>query len=148
MLSKEIRESIGKEFKPVTCEVEKGAIRRIAQAVGDSNPLWQDEEYAQRSIYGGIIAPPTFLTTLRDEEWREWALTVEHPLKRGLLVGNELEFLQPIRPGDRITVATKLAEAFERPGKTGDRLFLIFETIYTNQHNEVVAKVRQTWVRR
>ena len=36
-------------------------IRNFAEAVGDNNPLWIDEEYAVKSRFGMITAPPTFL---------------------------------------------------------------------------------------
>src|ERR1700736_2526200 len=40
-------------------------IRRWAlYSVGDDNPLWVDAEYGKRTIWGGTIAPPTFLYTI------------------------------------------------------------------------------------
>jgi acyl dehydratase len=36
-------------------------IRHFADGLGDTNPLWTDEEYAKRTKWGGIIAPPCFL---------------------------------------------------------------------------------------
>ena len=39
----------------------KDAIRHWADAIGDLNPLWRDEEYARKTLYGGLIAPPTWL---------------------------------------------------------------------------------------
>jgi len=33
-------------------------IRLYAAAVGDTNPLWTDEDYAKKTGWGGIIAPP------------------------------------------------------------------------------------------
>ena len=56
-----LRAKIGEEWEPRVYEVEKGMIRRFVQAIDDPNPLWQDEEYANKSKYGGIIAPPTFV---------------------------------------------------------------------------------------
>ena len=41
-------------------EVEKGAIKKYADAVDDHNPLYWDDEYAKNSRYGSIIAPPGF----------------------------------------------------------------------------------------
>ena len=58
---KALKDAVGWESKPQVIEVEKGRIRRFAQAVQDANPLWQDEEYAKNARYGSIIAPPTFL---------------------------------------------------------------------------------------
>ena len=60
VITDEIRNTIGREFGPHVYEVEKGAIKKFAEALEDTNPLWQDEKYAAESRYGGIIAPPTF----------------------------------------------------------------------------------------
>ena len=43
VLTDEVKSYIGREFGLKVWEVEKGAIRKIAEAVGDPNPLWQDE---------------------------------------------------------------------------------------------------------
>ena len=65
-LTAEMREqAIGTESEPVTVDVEKGAILKFAQAIGDENPLWNDEAAARRTRYGGLIAPPTFLRPSR-----------------------------------------------------------------------------------
>ena len=40
--------------------IEKGHIMMFARAIGDENPIYYDEEYAQDRL-GGIIAPPTFI---------------------------------------------------------------------------------------
>src|SRR5689334_22289720 len=47
-----------------TYEVERGAIRRFAEAIGDSSPLFNDEAAARRTRFGGMIAPPTFCRSL------------------------------------------------------------------------------------
>ena len=40
--------------------VEASHIMMFARAVGDGNPIYNDEEYAKGTEPGGIIAPPTF----------------------------------------------------------------------------------------
>ena len=40
--------------------VEAGHIMMFARGVGDTNRIYFDEEYANNSEPGGIIAPPTF----------------------------------------------------------------------------------------
>ncbi len=39
-----LRDKIGMEREVGVYEIEKGMIRKFALAVGDPNPLWQDEE--------------------------------------------------------------------------------------------------------
>ena len=40
--------------------VEASHILMFARAVGDTNPIYADAEYAASTEVGGIIAPPTF----------------------------------------------------------------------------------------
>jgi len=57
-----LRSNIGVEWEPVVYKIEKGMIQRFVQAIDDPNPLWQNEEHASKSRYGGIVAPPTFIS--------------------------------------------------------------------------------------
>ncbi|MFH1485976.1 MAG: MaoC family dehydratase N-terminal domain-containing protein [Chloroflexota bacterium] len=136
-----IKASVGAEAEPFTYEVEKGAIRKFAVAVGDPNPLWQDEAYARKTRYGGIIAPPTFLRLFRPAKF-----PVETPYSRRLDAGSEWEYFEPVRPGDRITGTVKLAGAAEREGRIGKMLILVWEITYKNQFAEVVATQRSTLI--
>ena len=58
-------EIVGREFPSATADIEKGHLKRFAEAIGDDNPLWNDELAARSMRYGGLIAPPTFLRILR-----------------------------------------------------------------------------------
>ena len=59
-----LHQKLGLEESQVTLEIEMGLIRKFAEAIGDSNPLWQDEEYGKRTKHGGIIAPPFLLCAI------------------------------------------------------------------------------------
>lgn len=150
----ELQKKIGTETKPVKFEIERELIRRFVQAVGDSSPSWQDEEYAKMTKYGGIIAPPfllcAFMTvSLPDSQPRSVPLLVPEvppPRKHTLDGGGEWEFFLPLRLGDTITSRSKLANVFEREGRIGKMLFFIYETSYTNQRGEVVAKSSSTLI--
>jgi len=54
-LTAEQKAAIGVWSEPYTTVIESGAIRRFAEAVGDTNPIHA----------AGLVAPPTFLVTLR-----------------------------------------------------------------------------------
>lgn len=146
-ITEAIRKAIGREMGPYVYEVEKGAIRKFAEAIDDPNPLWQEEDYAKESRYGGIIASPSFVTSLKVPGLTEWVLGLDCPLKRLLNGGNELEFFQPLRPGDVISVTARLSQAYEREGKAGKMVFLIIETDYTNQRGELAVRGRQTLIK-
>lgn len=136
-----LKSQIGVEWPPLVYEIEKGMIRRFARAVGDSNPLWQDEEFAKKTSYGGIIAPPTFALILGFDQLQQVltsgsSLTVLHG-------STELGCYQPVRPGDVITLTARIANVRERQSKMGRTAFVTFGMTYKNQGQEVVARCRQ-----
>jgi len=144
IITDEMKALIGVEGTPTVFEVEKGAIKLFAEAIDDPNPLWQDEDYAKKTEYGGIIAPPIFLCSPRTG----MAQGVERktPFTRLLAGGDELEYFKPVKPGDTITAVGKIAEYSEREGKRGKMLFIIIETTFRNQRDEVVVIGSSTYI--
>lgn len=143
VITQEMTDALRVESEPVTFDVEKGAIIKFAQAIGDDNPLFNDEEAARNSRYGGIIAPPTFLRSMSAGRARA---SVQSPYPAALDGGSEWEYFEPVRPGDRITVTNYLVNMFERPGRLGNMLFMVRETKYVNQFGTVVALQRGTGI--
>ena len=135
---------VGRELPPTTLEVERGHLLRFAEAIGDPNPLWNDEVKARRTRYGGLVAPPTFLRACRLE--RSDALA-SLPGRRALDAGSEWEYFEPIRPGDRITAQPKIVDVYQRQGSIGTMTFVITLTTYTNQFGQVVATQKSTSIR-
>ena len=149
-----LKRHIGHEFAYTDeFEVEKGMIRRFAIAIGDPNPIYFDEEFARKTIYGGIIAPHTFLfewnhhrhSVLSPEERRSLFKEL-NPQPRFLRGGNEYEIFQPVRPGDIITSKSRLTEVYEKLGKSGPLIFAICEDEYYNQRAEFLGKNRDTYI--
>jgi acyl dehydratase len=140
----EVLKQIGKTAEPRTYEVERGAIRRFAEAIGDSNPLFNSESEARQSRFGGLIAPPTFYRSMM-AAFPE--IKIELTGNRGLDGGSDWEYFEPIRPGDRITVQTKIADIRESEGRLGPMVFTTIETSYTNQFGQLCALQRATGIR-
>lgn len=154
MLPEKVTSFIGKVSEPMILEVEKGAIKKYADAIGDRNPLYWDDEYARNSRYGSIIAPPGFLGW--PAQWTE-AMPLFSEIRTELLDamaeagygrlldgGIEFEFFQPVRPGDTLVAVTKIASIKGRESKGGMMVFSVTETSYTNQNGALVALARQT----
>lgn len=167
MLPEEVTKFIGETVGVAVREVEKGAIKRFADAVEDRNPLYWNEEHARNSKYGSIIAPPGFfgwptkwgvgMTFLQVpdastqhssvlEEIREALAKLGYT--RGLDGGTEYEFFLPVREGDTLVASTKIKNIVEREGKTGNMVFLSSETTYTNQNGDIVATAISTSINR
>ena len=127
----------------MTAEVERGAIIKFAQAIGDDSPLWNDEAAARKTRYGGLIAPPTFLRsvgTVRPE------FPFDLPFHRRLDGGSDWDYWEPVRPGDRITSVARITDLTERSGRLGLMLFMVTVITYHNQLGEVVATETSTLI--
>jgi acyl dehydratase len=166
MLTEEMAEFIGKSIGTVACEVEKGSIKRFADAVEETNLLYWDEEYAGKSRYGSIIAPPGFfgwpvnlprgMTFQRPTDISDPPEVTENMrvalakagFGRVVDGGIEYEFFQPVRAGDVLSAKSMIKDIIEREGKTGKMAFMIIETAYHNQNNELAAMARATAIYR
>ena len=144
-LTEELREkAIGTRGQPQSMEIEKGHIKRFAEAIGDCNPLFCDEVAARKSRYGGIIAPPTFVRSIRAALP---PLPFDTPFDSSLDGGSVWEYAEPVRAGDMITAVAHIHDLYERQGRMGTMLFTVNQTTYSNQFGEVVATQRSTGIR-
>src|ERR1700722_3456684 len=60
-LRKRIGVPITDTVEPWNYEATRDGIRHYAHGIGDDNPLWCDQGYAEGTHYGSIVALPTFL---------------------------------------------------------------------------------------
>jgi len=154
MVPDELKQHIGKIDPPHVREVERGAIRRYADAVGNDNPLYFDEEYASESRYGTIIAPPGFfgwsMQSVPSSEGIIGLMTamINAGYYRILDGGMSYEFFLPVREGDIIIASPKVKDVTAKEGKSGTMMICDFETTYLNQNGDLVAKAYQTLIGR
>lgn len=123
------RSLIGKESPEVVFEVERGAIRKFAEAIGDPTPEYQR----------GEIAPPTFPTTFRIPIP---GLSLE--LSRVLHGEQEYAFQRPIRAGDRLRCKTRVVDVYEKEGRLGKMTFLVTEIEGRDEEGQLVFTGRST----
>jgi len=124
---------LGREYPPVTTTVTLEAMQNYARAYNDDNPHFFDA-----GLPGGIIAPPMFGVVVT---WHALLNAVSDP-EAGInplrLVHGEqdMEFPNPIRPGDVITATSKIASIESR--STGETM--VIELHGRNQRAEPVQK--------
>jgi acyl dehydratase len=114
----EYKNWIGNTSDEVIFEVEKGAIRAFARAIGAGDfPLYTDEAFARRQGYASLVAPPTFPTTFFIP-----MPGVNVPLSR--LIHGEQAFIyeRPIVAGDVLRVQRKIVDVVEKKGGRWDML--------------------------
>ena len=145
-----MRAEIGKESEPVTFEVDKSACRMFARAVGYTDPVFFDEEYARSKGYRGIPAPVGFLGHPVYDPNRPQRLggyfRSDSPFKRVLNGGTDIEYLDTVCAGDTLTATSKLVDLSEREGRLGPMLITVTETTYRDQAGNTVAVARGTGI--
>jgi acyl dehydratase len=155
-ISKDVLAMIGTE-KIRRYEVTKRDIKRFAQAIGETNPIHFDEDYAKSSKYGTIIAPPLFcqMFTYEDvpieklpNDGSPIEIDVPIPAQRTVGGASSYEIYQPVMAGDHITAKSTLKDIFTKEGRSGELYFIVVETKFSNQKNEPVAKETATYIKR
>ncbi|MFC1845852.1 MaoC family dehydratase N-terminal domain-containing protein [Chloroflexota bacterium] len=130
---------IGKVWVPhepyFNTQATRDTIWHFVEGIGDVNPLFRDEEYAKKTKYGSIVAPPCFLFSV----WwpgRATGLAGIH----GWDSGKDWRFIKPIMEGDTISYTVTQTSLEERPSKMAGRIWEQHsDTEYKNQKGEVIA---------
>lgn len=121
-------------------EASKSTIQHFVDGIGDRNPLYRDEEYAEKSKYGGIIAPPCFILSV---VWAEGSGTGAG--FHSWYSGGEFEWFRPIYIGDKIEWKSVIpSDVVVKTSKyAGKSMILYNDTEYSNQRGETIAVARQ-----
>jgi hypothetical protein len=135
VITEELNSLLNVEFGPEFYEIEKGMLRKFAEAIEDPNPRWLEE------------APPTFPAALVPKEMLNKLFNIDIPLKRLLNGTSDLEYIKPIKAGDVISVTAKLTRLRQVAGAEGPTLFMFTEMTYTNQRGEVVVRGKNTYIK-
>jgi acyl dehydratase len=124
----------GKEYAPSTTEATPEAMQNYARAYNDDNPAFFDAIRA-----GGIVAPPMYAVVVM---WSAIMGVVGDPdlkvdVVRLLHGEQDMQFILPIRPGDKITAIAKVASIETKA--SGETL-----VIEINAKNQVGEQVNRT----
>jgi acyl dehydratase len=134
------KQFIGHRSEAVTNVVEKGAVRKFADAIGDSSPLYRDEEAAKASRYGRLLAPPTFPRTFEYGEIEG----IGSP-GQGLLHGeHQVRYERPLFVGEEVLCYAEVKDYYEKEGHEGKLGFLISERVGESPQGERIFTVLDT----
>ena len=129
------RTLVGKCYPPIITDVTLDALQKYARAYNDDNPC-----YFARSTSAGVIAPPMFnavatwlalITVLSDPELRVDLLRLLHK-------SQDMQFLIPIRAGDRISATASIMSI--ETGAAGETITIGLQA--SNQHQQQVSRTR------
>ncbi len=155
-LPEAVRQAIGTS-KTRRFVVTARDIKRFAQAIGETNPIHCDEEFARRSRHGGIVAPPLFCQALTYEDaapeqllgdGSPLELSVPVPASRTVGGGSEYTIHRLVRADDVITITSTLDDVYTKPGRTGLLYMIVVESRFTDAQGLPVASERATYIKR
>lgn len=137
-----LRQDIGKlivrESPPMFRWINEDSIRRFAHAVGDDNPLWTDPEYAAKTRWGGLIAPPCILySTDNVVSGAVHGLPGVH----AMFAGTDWRWYQPLRDGTRVSTKVWLKDLVEHKTRfAGRAIQQIYHVQFFDQHGTLLAE--------
>jgi acyl dehydratase len=145
-IEKFLAELVGPVGKPDTMAVELGAVRKMAKAVEDFDPIHYDAAAAIARGYRGVVAPWPIL-------WLFYFNGTEHsidfPFGKATVHGeDEYEFHEPVIVGDEIAMQTAITDARLKQGRSGPLGIVVVERRFTNRLGKLCAVLRTTLVRR
>ncbi|MEX2584725.1 MAG: MaoC family dehydratase N-terminal domain-containing protein [Gemmatimonadota bacterium] len=133
---------VGTKSETVRNVVERGAVRKFAQAIGDLNPLYLDPETAARSRWGRLIAPPTFPRVF------DFGTIPGLPLPpAGIIHGEQsYTYTRPLHVGEEVDCYTIFQESYSRKGSGGTLNFLVFERVGEDTAGERIFTSRDVLI--
>lgn len=128
------KDLIGKQSEKVKNIVERGAVKKFAEAIGDLHPIYVDEETGLKSRFQNNIAPPTFPVVF---DYGKIA-GLDLP-KKGLIHGEQaFHYERPLLVGEIILGYSVVKDYFERKGALGKMGYLRIENYGEDTSEKIV----------
>jgi len=171
-LNDEIRGYIGMQTDlQLACDpVERGAVRRYAQAIMDIDPIYMDEQALRGTRYAKPVAPPLFPNAMLRLPYGGRDLVQERaadpdfdgavgsstlglpplPLTNSPLLngGSEVELFRFAEHGEQVWLQSRYLDIYEKETSKGVMLFVVIETDYLDKDRKLVMRFRKTQIRR
>jgi acyl dehydratase len=131
------RSLVGKTYPLLTTEVTLEALQKYARAYNDDNPA-----YFEPTVGGGIVAPPMFNAVVT---WLPLITAISDPelhvdLMRLLHRSQDMQFLAPVRPEDRISASARISSI--EGGAAGETITIGLDA--SNQQGQIVSRTSFT----
>jgi acyl dehydratase len=143
----ELKKRIGVVWTPrrpyFNTKATADVVRHFCDGIGDTNPLFTDSDYARKTKYGRLCAPPCFLYSVY------WAAQGRGmPGIHAWHSGDDWEFYQPILEDDSFSYSNELVDVKIKESKMAGKTAIQYHEIrYYNQRGELIAKALDWCVR-
>ena len=140
LLTDDIRAWIGRSDPPQRIEITRRDIIKYSLATEQKQPKYLEGDEAPPMFLFGAHAPPAPLHELGPDGLKPDTLLPELPLKRIMAGGISQQHFKPIKAGDVIVMQRKLVDIFEKQGKTGPLIFVVYEIDARDEAGELVMQ--------
>jgi acyl dehydratase len=160
VITEEARRWADRDYPRFEMQVTATDIARFAHATGETNPIHFDREAAMAAGYAGVVAPTLFPYVVRmhasalvpadqlELDGSPKADVPPLPTRRAMAGETSVVLGEPVVAGDVITVKKRLADMYEKEGRSGPLVFVEMEFTFTNQRGELVARENFTRIYR
>jgi acyl dehydratase len=135
-------------------------IAKFAHATGETNPIHFNREAAIAAGYVDVVAPTLFTYVVRmhasalvppdqlEPDGSPSADVPPLPTRRAMAGETKVVLGAAVIAGDVISVHKRLANMYEKEGRSGPLVFVEMEFTFTNQRGEMVARENFTRIYR
>lgn len=136
---------VGQEVEVGSRTITREAIARFCEVLGETNPLYTDDEFAAAGPYGAVICPPGMIYSMQVGPGPDAKVKFGNATFHA---GERAELHGVVRVGDTVTARQYVKEVFAKTGRSGTMVFAVRRTEFKNQHGELAAAVEQSMVHR
>jgi acyl dehydratase len=141
------KKHIGMQLPTFLATAEAGQLRFFAKAIGETNPIYFDEQAARDAGHPALPLPPTFLFSLEfqlpSNSWRDEMGIIGSRILHG---EESFTYHRMAYAGDTLRFEMRISDIYDK--KNGSLSFVVRESRVTNQRGEHVADLRSVLVHR
>ena len=131
---------VGKGFDTTVFTVREQDMLDWAEACGETDERFTDPSNPDFQAHPGFTSALVARRHLPDD-------FPDIGNGRGIDGGKTVQVLQPIRINDVLTATSKIADIYDKTGRSGTMVFIIHRMTYSNQGGEPVAVVDWRMIR-
>lgn len=130
---------IGKRSEKVKNIVERGAVKKFAEAIGDLHPIYIDEDFGKKSRYKQNIAPPTF-----PRVFDYGSIDGLNLPNKGLIHGEQTyHYERPLHIDEEIYCFSEVKDYYEKTGANGKMGFLVLHSVGEDKNEQIIFASKQ-----
>jgi len=134
--------SKGMVFPEYSYTLSEDIVKNFLAGVEESNPLYTDEAYAEKSSFGCRVVPPTTISLYSTPSAALKTMDKKSP--PGMIHASQrYEFLSPVKLGDTVTVKTVVEDVYQKKGR--DFVVLRGEAYNPDGQKAAVSVITIVW---